>query len=142
MSKKIMVATSFAMAAAFAFTGCSGGAPAGGGESEGAVEINVLGYAALFEDKYTEAVISQFEAEHENITVNFIPAQNSAEMLGKLRSEAGSPTVDVAILDASVANTGNKEGLFSKISSSDVPNVEGSDARLGDSLVRQQVRPV
>lgn len=56
--------------------------------------------------------------------MNYIPAQNSAEMLGRLRSEAGNPSVDVAILDTSVAATGNAEGLFAKIDETSVPNID------------------
>lgn len=109
----------------FAMTACSGGTSTGGGDAggDGPVEINVLGYAALFDDKYTEAVIDQFNASQDEVVANFVPAQNSSEMLGKLRSEASKPTVDVAILDVGVAHTGNQEGLFSKVGESDVPNL-------------------
>lgn len=124
--KKIFGGVALALASTLAFTSCSGGSNAGGGDSsngDGPVEITVLGYAALFGDMYTEAVIDAFNASQDDVVASFEPAQNSAEMLGKLRSEAGSPTADVAIMDASVAHTGNKEGLFQKISEADVPNL-------------------
>lgn len=118
--RKSTCAAGIAVVAACVLTSCTGGDAGSGGEN---TEVNILGYAALFEDKYTEAVIEQFETEHPDITVNFVPAQNSAEMIGKLRSEASNPTIDVAILDQSVAHTGNQEGLFSKIEEESVPNL-------------------
>lgn len=122
MSLPTKLGVSAVIVSALALTACSasgGSAPA----NEGAVEINVLGYAALFEDQYTAAVVDKFNAAQDEIVVNFVPSQNSAEMLGKLRSEAKTPTVDVAILDASVAHTGNREGLFAKITEAEVPNL-------------------
>ncbi|RGE19135.1 extracellular solute-binding protein [Leucobacter sp. wl10] len=111
-------------AALLAMTACSGGSGGdGGGGGAGPVEVNVLGYAALFEDQYTAAVIDKFNASQNDVVVNFVPSQNSAEMLGKLRSEASAPTVDVVIMDASVAYTGNQEGLFDKIDEQAVPNL-------------------
>ncbi|RBP66081.1 putative spermidine/putrescine transport system substrate-binding protein [Brevibacterium sanguinis] len=119
MSKKSLLSAAVLVAAISAVSACGGS----GSDAGANTEVNILGYAALFEDKYTEAVISKFEEEHSEIDVNFVPAQNSAEMLGKLRSEKANPTVDVAIIDTSVANTGNKEGIFSKITEDEVPNL-------------------
>lgn len=123
MSQKTALGVSAVMITALALTGCSGSEGGSGSSNPDAVEVNVLGYAALFEDQYTTAVIDEFNASQDDIVVNFVPAQHSAEMLGKLRSESASPTVDLAIMDASVAHTGNQEGLFSKVSESDVPNI-------------------
>ena len=119
MSTKSILSAAVLVASLTALSACGGSDSNAGANTE----VNILGYAALFEDKYTEAVISKFEDEHKDIDVNFVPAQNSAEMLGKLRSEKSKPSIDVAIIDTSVANTGNKEGVFSKISEDDVPNV-------------------
>jgi len=122
MSVKTRIGVSAVMISALALTACSGSGGSGSANPD-AVEVNVLGYAALFEDQYTAAVIDEFNASQDDVVVNFVPSQNSAEMLGKLRSESSSPTVDVAIMDASVAHTGNQEGLFSKLSEEDVPNL-------------------
>lgn len=100
-------------------TACGGSTDSDGTSSE----ITVLAYAGLFEDQYTTAVIDAFEEQNPDLSVNFVPAQNSAEMLGKLRSEASSPSIDVAILDTSVANTGIAEGLFNQIDEEGVPNL-------------------
>ncbi|MCW2289556.1 putative spermidine/putrescine transport system substrate-binding protein [Leucobacter luti] len=123
MSLQTRLGMSAVIVSALALSACSGGVASSENANPDAVELNVLGYAALFEDQYTAAVIDKFNAAQDDIVVNFVPSQNSAEMLGKLRSESSAPTVDVAILDASVAHTGNQEGLFSKVSASDVPNL-------------------
>lgn len=101
-------------------TACGGG---GGAADEANGEVNILGYAAAFEDNYTTAVLDAFE-EETGITANFVPAQNSAEMLGQLRSESGNPTIDVVIMDTSVANTAIAEGLLAELDPAEVPNVE------------------
>lgn len=98
-------------------------ASSGGGEADGQSTITVLGYTAIFEDNFTQAVIEGFEAQHPEYNVEYVPSQNSAEMLGKLRSEASNPTVDVAILDQSVANTGIQEGVFAQLDEAAVPNL-------------------
>ena len=123
MSMKTPIGVSAVLVSALALSACSGAGGGSDASSSEAIEINVLGYAALFEDQYTAAVVDRFNASQDEVVVNFVPSQNSAEMLGKLRSESKSPTVDVAILDASVAHTGNQEGLFDKITESDVPNL-------------------
>lgn len=119
MSLKKALSAATMAGALVALSACGGSA-----ESDGSsTEINVLGYAALFEDQYTTAVIEPFEEQNPDLSINFVPAQNSAEMLGKLRSEAGNPTIDVAILDTSVAGTGIAEGLFSQLDEESVPNL-------------------
>lgn len=123
MSVKTKIGVSAVMISALALSACSGTSGGSGSSNPDAVEVNVLGYAALFDDQYTAAVVDKFNASQDDVVVNFVPAQNSAEMLGKLRSEASSPTVDLAIMDASVAHTGNQEGLFAKVSEADVPNL-------------------
>jgi len=121
--KKIVFGLGLVATAMLGLTACSGGAGGDAGDGSGPVEVNVLGYAALFEDQYTAAVIDEFNASQDDVVVNFVPSQNSAEMLGKLRSEAANPTIDVAIMDASVAHTGNEEGIFAKLGEEDVPNI-------------------
>ena len=123
MSVKTRFGVSAVMISALALTACSGSGGGTGSANPDAVQITVLGYAALFEDQYTAAVIDEFNASQDDVVVSFAPAQNSAEMLGKLRSEKSSPTVDVAIMDASVAHTGNQEGLFAQLDEAAVPNL-------------------
>lgn len=119
--KKYSSGAAFALATALVLTSCS--SPTSTVDQDGAVEISVLGYAAVFGDIYTETVIDAFNASQDEVFATFDPAQNSAEMLGKLRSDAGTPRTDVAIMDASVAYTGAQEGMFQKVSASDVPNI-------------------
>lgn len=107
--------------AAILLSGCTAAAPEAGGDT---TEITVMGYTAIFEDKFTESVIAMFEEANPDITVNYEPGQNSAEMLGRVRTENGNPTTDVVIMDASVAHSANQEGLFRPIEPAEVPNLE------------------
>ncbi|WP_231445972.1 extracellular solute-binding protein [Brevibacterium zhoupengii] len=120
MSKKSLLPVAALLATIGTLSACG----ESGSDADVDTEVNILGYAALFQDKYTESVIDQFEQEHSDINVNYVSVHSSAEMLGKLRTEKSKPTIDVTIMDSSIANTGNKEGLFSTISEDDVPNLK------------------
>lgn len=87
-------------------------------------EITVMAYAGIFQDKYTEAVIKPFMAKFPAVKVNYFSSGNSAQMLGTLRTQRSSPQVDVAILDVSVSNVGNKEGIFAKLDPAKVPSLK------------------
>lgn len=86
-------------------------------------EVTVMGYTAIFQDNYTEAVIELCEDKYPDIEVNYEPAQSSAQMLATLRSQQGDPNVDVAIMDVSVAAAGNEEGIFTPLDPELVPNL-------------------
>jgi len=87
-------------------------------------EITVMAYAGIFQDKYTEAVIKPFMQKFPQVKVNYHTAGNSAQMLGTLRTQRSSPQIDVAILDVSVSNVGNKEGVFAKLDPAKVPSLK------------------
>jgi putative spermidine/putrescine transport system substrate-binding protein len=98
----------------------SGDAGPGGG---GGKTVTLLGYAGVFQDNYVKAVVEPFQKEHPDIKVRFRPSQNSAETLATLRAQKGRPDVDVAIMDISVAQTGNKEKIFAPLDPAKVPNL-------------------
>lgn len=85
--------------------------------------VTLLGYAGIFQDNYTKAVVEPFQEKYPNIKVEFRPTQNSAESLATLRSEKSNPSVDVAIMDTSVSATGNSEGVFAKLDPKQVTNL-------------------
>jgi putative spermidine/putrescine transport system substrate-binding protein len=87
-------------------------------------EITLMAYAGIFQDKYTEAVIRPFEQKFPAVKVKYFTAGNSAQMLGALRAQRSSPQIDVAILDVSVSNVGNREGIFAKLDPSKVPSLK------------------
>ena len=87
-------------------------------------EITVMAYAGIFQDKYTEAVIRPFEQKFPGVKVKYFTAGNSAQMLGALRAQRSSPQIDVAILDVSVSNVGNREGIFAKLDPAKVPSLK------------------
>ncbi len=87
-------------------------------------EITVMAYAGIFQDKYTEAVVKPFMQKFPGVKVTYFTAGNSAQMLGTLRTQRSSPQVDVAILDVSVSNVGNKEGIFARLDAAKVPSLK------------------
>jgi putative spermidine/putrescine transport system substrate-binding protein len=120
------VAAGLVSVAAVLLSGCAGNAPSTEGADSGSADsgsVNLMAYSGIFEDNYTAAVVEAFEKKYPDIDVTFSSKVTSAEMLGTLRSEKGNPRTDVAILDTSVADAGIKEGLFAKVSDSDVPNL-------------------
>ncbi|MEV7872428.1 ABC transporter substrate-binding protein [Streptomyces sp. NPDC088124] len=105
------------------------GSAADGGDSGGKQTITFMGFYGTFQDSFTKTVIKPFEKANPGITVKYVPIQNSAEVLAKLRASSARPVADVALMDSSVAPTANKEKLFAPLDESKVPNV----ARLVDT---------
>lgn len=87
---------------------------AGGAQAD---SIVLTAYSGIFEENYKKAVVEPFMAEHPGITVEYYGMPNSAQMLGTLRAQKGSPQIDLAILDVSVAKAATDEGLFAPIDS-------------------------
>ncbi|MFI6696354.1 ABC transporter substrate-binding protein [Streptomyces sp. NPDC050433] len=107
-------------------TACSSSAtsPSGGsGDSGGKQTVTFMGFYGTFQDAFTKTVIKPFEEANPNITVKYVPIQNSTEVLAKLRASTARPVADVALMDSSVAPTANKEKLFAPLDASKVPNL-------------------
>lgn len=100
---------------------CGGG---DGGSSGDTTTISLMGYSGVVQDNYTKAVVEPFMKAHPDIKVEYVPGDSAATMLGTLRSQKSSPSTDVAIFDISVANTGNKEGIFQPLDPKLVPNMK------------------
>jgi putative spermidine/putrescine transport system substrate-binding protein len=86
-------------------------------------EIVLMAYPGAFQDNYMKAVVEPFMAAHPAIKVIYNAGGNSAQMLGLIRAQKGSPQIDVSVMDFSVSRIANKEELFSKLERSDVPNL-------------------
>ena len=86
--------------------------------------VTLAAYSGIFQDHYTKAVIEPFMKKHPDITVEFYPVNNSAQMLGTLRAQKASPQVDAVIMDVSVAKAGSDEGLFDVVDESVSPHVK------------------
>ncbi|MFC5959538.1 ABC transporter substrate-binding protein [Streptomyces pratens] len=110
----VLLVTSCASSA----TTASGGSDAGGKQT-----ISFMGFYGTFQDSFTKTVIKPFEKANPDISVKYVPIQNSAEVLAKLRASKKNPAADVALMDSSVAPTANKEGLFAKLDTAKVPNL-------------------
>jgi putative spermidine/putrescine transport system substrate-binding protein len=91
--------------------------------AEPAGEIVLMAYPGAFQDNYMKAVVAPFIAAHPAVKVIYNAAGNSAQMLGLIRAQKGSPQVDVSIMDFSVSRIANKEELFSKLDRADVPDL-------------------
>lgn len=68
-------------------------------------------------------IVADFEAEN-NCTIVFDETSGNADRLNRLRAQKDAPEVDVAFLNDSFAVIGNQEGLFSKIDTSIVDNMD------------------
>ncbi|WP_158603868.1 ABC transporter substrate-binding protein [Cryobacterium tepidiphilum] len=126
----VMVASAAIVVAGL--SGCASGKVAGGSSSTETGScagsptsgtIGLIGYADIWQKQYQDAVIKPFEAKYPDIKVEYQSKRSSSDMLAALQSQGSSPTTDVAIMDSAVAASGNKQGLFQKISEADVPNV-------------------
>ncbi|MGI5441104.1 ABC transporter substrate-binding protein [Streptomyces shenzhenensis] len=113
-------------AAALLVTSCATSATTASGDSGtdgGKQTITFMGFFGTFQDSFTKTVIEPFEKANPDISVKYVPIQNSAEVMAKLRAGKKNPTADVALMDSSVAPTANEEGLFAKLDSAQVPNL-------------------
>lgn len=119
---RLMAAAGLAVSAGFVLAACGGGAS--GSSSSGTTTISLMGYSGVVQDNYVKAVVDPFMKSHPNIKVDYVPGDSAATMLGTLRSQKGDPSTDVAIFDTSVANTGNKEGIFQPLDPKLVPNMK------------------
>jgi putative spermidine/putrescine transport system substrate-binding protein len=87
-------------------------------------EVTVMFYSGVVEENYTEAVIEPFMEKYPDIDVEYVPGESASQMLGVLRGEKSDPSTDVAMFDISVAETANKEGIFTPLDPSRVPNMK------------------
>jgi len=116
---KVLAATAGSAAMLLALSACSGGG-SDGGESG---TLNIIGYSGIWQEAWTEAVVEPFKAEHPGIEVNFVEKRSSADMLAALQSEKSNPSTDIALMDESVAESGNQQGMFAKFDEGEVPNL-------------------
>jgi len=85
--------------------------------------ITLAAYSGVFQDNYTKAVLESFQRKFPNVKVTYYPFPNSAQMLGTLRAQKGSPQLDVAIMDVSIAKIGTDEEIFAPLDPAAVPSV-------------------
>jgi putative spermidine/putrescine transport system substrate-binding protein len=85
--------------------------------------VNVVGFSGVFAENYERLIIAPFEEANPGIDIVYQPSRNSAETLALLTLQRSDPTVDVALIDVSVAIRANEEGLFASLSTDTVPNL-------------------
>jgi putative spermidine/putrescine transport system substrate-binding protein len=125
--KRVLAAATVAVGLA-ALSGCASGSSSGSTPSAAGAQpsgnLSIIGYADIWQNQYWNAVIKPFEAKYPKIKVQYQSKRSSGDMLAAIQSEAGTPSTDVAIMDSTVAETGNKQGIFAKVSATEVPNIK------------------
>jgi len=118
--KAVLLALS--LAGSLTLTACGGSsAPAESSATSGT--INIIGYAGIWKDAYQKAVLTPFSKKYPDIKVNYVEKRSSADMLASLKAEGNQPNTDLAIMDQGVAISGNKQGMFAKVTEADAPNM-------------------
>lgn len=116
--KKTMGLVGLTLAAASVLAACGGGGSTASKEKPKTLVISTFG---LEEDKMQEDVFKPFEKKY-NVDI-VLETGTSSERLTKLKSNPNS-TVDVIELSQSNAADGVAAGLFEKVDSSKVPNMD------------------
>ncbi|MFX4292251.1 ABC transporter substrate-binding protein [Streptomyces bohaiensis] len=123
---RALALTAGVLSGALLLTSCAGSAtaPGGGANDSDRRTVTFMGFFGTFQDSFTSTVIEPFEDANPDIRIEYVPIQNSAEVLAKLRASKQRPVADVALMDSSVAPTANEEGLFARLDPALVPNLE------------------
>ncbi|WP_126975018.1 ABC transporter substrate-binding protein [Frigidibacter oleivorans] len=106
--------SALSLAAALAAAGSAGAQTA---------TVTVVGFSGVFAENYQKFIIEPFEAAHPDIDIQYQQSKNSAETLALLTLQKSDPTVDVALIDVSVAIKANQEGIFAPLDPAEVPNL-------------------
>lgn len=106
-------------------------------QADDKITLNVIGFSGLFADNYEKFIIEPFEAANPDIDVVYQPSKNSAETLALLTRQARNPTIDVAMIDVSVAIRADEAGLFEKLDPAIVTNLADMPdwARMNDDHI-------
>lgn len=83
----------------------------------------VSGWGGLFEQSVRETVIRPFQELHPDVEIIYSLNGGLAEMLAKLRAEAGKPTIDVFSIGSGIQYIAADEGLLEDFDPELVPNL-------------------
>jgi putative spermidine/putrescine transport system substrate-binding protein len=86
-------------------------------------EVTVMGFFGIFQDNFSRAVLQPFMQRFPDINVTFRPVLGSAQATAMLRTQRSHPSADVVIMDLSVAEQNNRDGLFAPLDLAVVPNL-------------------
>ena len=103
--------------------GLAAAMPAAAQDASVSGTVTLAAYSGPFQDNYTKAVLEPFGRKYPNVKVTYYPFPNSAQMLGTLRAQKGSPQLDVALMDVSIAKVGTDEEIFAPLDPAKVPSV-------------------
>jgi len=85
-----------------------------------------------FQDNYTAAVLTPFNAQGGGSQAEFHGSGSSATMLGELRTQKTSPQTDVVIMDTTTAAIACAEGLIEKVTPEILPELTDLDPQAKD----------
>lgn len=117
-------ASAFSLVALASCSAAPGTATTAGAESG---EVNIIAYAGVWQEQYEAAVLTPFKAKYPNIKINYVSKRSSAEMLSTLQGQKAAPATDVSIMDISVSESGNTQGLFEKVDAAKLTNLANVD---------------
>ena len=117
-------ASAFSLVALASCSAAPGTATTAGAESG---EVNIIAYAGVWQEQYEAAVLTPFKAKYPKIKINYVSKRSSAEMLSTLQGQKAAPATDVSIMDISVSESGNTQGLFDKVDAAKVANLANVD---------------
>jgi putative spermidine/putrescine transport system substrate-binding protein len=86
-------------------------------------EVTVMGFFGIFQDNFTRVVLQPFMQQFPDIKVTFRPVLGSAQATAMVRTQRAHPSADVVIMDLSVAEQNNRDGLFAPLDEAVVPNL-------------------
>jgi putative spermidine/putrescine transport system substrate-binding protein len=124
--RKALVAAASALSMV-ALAACSSAPTPASSKAADSGEVNIIAYASVWQEQYDAAVLTPFRAKYPNIKINYVSKRSSAEMLSTLQGQKSKPATDVSIMDISVSESGNTQGLFDKIDPAKVPNLANVD---------------
>lgn len=85
--------------------------------------VSVIGFPGLFAQQFDELVIKPYEKANPNVTIKYTEKKTSAESIGQVVAAKNRQTYDIAIVDKSAQGDADKQGVFSKISEDEAPNI-------------------
>ncbi|RSX54358.1 spermidine/putrescine-binding periplasmic protein [Bifidobacterium goeldii] len=122
---KIKSAIAFLAASALVLTAsaCGSAGSTVSSSSSAKTTVSVIGFPGLFAQQFEELVIKPYEKANPNVTIKYTEKKTSAESIGQVVAAKNRQTYDIAIVDKSAQGDANKQGVFSKVSADDAPNI-------------------
>ena len=86
--------------------------------------LTIAAPAGIFQTAYDAAVIDPFRQQNPGIDVTYYPAGASEQILSLLRSRRVTPSIDVALMELTVAKIATTQGLLVPLTAASLPGIE------------------